>query len=132
MTDESGDDLVTLLSAETAFEAHTIVAVLKNAGIDAVAFDATRTGMGLSIKSVDGVPVQVRRVDFERARGALETNISDSVDIDWDEVDVGEREDDAPLRAPGRMPVLAQVAFGVAVLVFIAGLATAIAMLLDW
>ncbi len=40
--------------------------------------------------------------------------VADSVDLDWDEVNVGEREDDLPLRPVGQMPLLAKVAFAVA------------------
>ena len=112
MTEEEASDLVTLTTAETPFEAHTVVMVLKNAGIEAAAYDKADAGFGFSLSpGVKSVPVQVRREDLERARDALKTNISDSVDLDWDEVELGEREDNLPLTAPGRTPALAKIAF---------------------
>ena len=65
------------------------------------------------------MPVQVRRADLERARAALEKNTSDSVDLDWDEVDVGEREDHLPLTPVNRMPLLARIGFALAVAVVV-------------
>ena len=47
MTDDATDGLATLLTVQSAFEAHTIVAVLKNAGIEAKAFDAEDASFGL-------------------------------------------------------------------------------------
>ncbi len=112
MIDERESDLTTLTTAETPFEAHTIVMVLNNAGIEAVAFDKAQGIFGISVvPGVKGVPVQVRSEDLEKARDALKSNISDSVDLDWDEIDVGEREDRLPLSRPGRLPLPVQIAF---------------------
>jgi hypothetical protein len=61
-----------------------------------------------------GASVLVHREDLERARALLEQVISDSVDIDWDEIDVGQREDDLPLHKVSRVPPLAKVSFAVA------------------
>ena len=123
MMDESADALTTLLTVQSAFEANTIVAVLQDAGIDAVAFDAEDAGFGPTFRpEVRGVPVQVPRCDLERAREAVEAGVSASVDIDWDAIDIGVREDDLPLREPGRMPLLARIAFVIAVLLVLAGL----------
>jgi hypothetical protein len=84
----SEDDLVTLVVKPTEFEAKTLVAVLEEEGIKAVAFGAASAVMPLGIR-ITPVPVQVRRADLDRAKAALQMNIADSVDLDWDEVDVG-------------------------------------------
>jgi hypothetical protein len=104
---EDPDTLVTLTTAEGQFAAHTIVAVLQDAGIEAVAFDATAAGLGIGLYSgMIGVPVQVRRADLERAQAALNQNASDSIDVDWSAVDVGQQQD-----APADNSALARTMF---------------------
>jgi len=112
------DRLVTLLQAKTEFEANMTVAILADAGIQAFAFGGVHGALPLSSRFMR-VPVQVRESELEAAKAALASNAAGSVDLDWDEVDVGEREDSLPLRTPGRMPLAAKVAYGVAVLVVI-------------
>ena len=88
------DPLVQVAVAETEFAAQTKAAVLHDEGIDAFVFSAERawTG-GLAIASTSpGVPVWVKESDLERAKSTLNQRIADSVDLDWDEVDVGEPE----------------------------------------
>lgn len=97
-------DLVTLQVADSEFEANTIVATLHEAGIEAVAFGATSAAWP-ALGAVR-VPIQVRREDLERAKAAIKKTIADSVDLDWDEVDVGQREDEVPLNEPGRLPMI--------------------------
>jgi len=91
------DDLVTLVAKPSEFEAHALVAVLREAGIEAFAFGAMRAALPFS-ERLTPVPVQVRQVDLERAQAALKQNVADSMDLDWDDVDVGERLDDLPLK----------------------------------
>lgn len=112
---EDPDDLVTLVVKPTEFEANTAVAVLDDAGIKAFAFGAARAALPLG-ESFTGVPVQVRRVDFDRAQHALKKNVADSVDLDWDSVDVGEREDNLPLKSHRGMPPLIMAGFAAALL----------------
>jgi hypothetical protein len=119
MTGASHEDrLVTLLQAKTEFEANMTVAVLADAGIEAFAFGGAYGALPLSSRLMR-VPVQVRESDLDAAKAALASNVSDSVDLDWDEVDVGEREDGLPLRTPGRMPLAAKIAYGAAVAILI-------------
>jgi len=106
------DDLVLLRSVATAFEAHTLVAVLHEHGLDACVYDASATGFGIPGHS----EVMVRSREVARARRILDQQIADSVDLDWDEVQLGEREDDLPLQRPGRMPVWARGGMIVAIL----------------
>lgn len=104
-------DLVTVASAPTDFEAQTKAAVLESEGIEAFVFTAAHfwtggVGFGLEHKCVR---VWVRRRDVDRAREILSQRIADSIDVDWDEVDVGERADELPLTPTDRMPRLAKV-----------------------
>lgn len=105
-----GDDLVTLVTKSNEVEAATVVAVLKERGIEAVMFDALHGMWPLSAR-FPGVPVQVRRRDLERAAAALQKNIEDSVDLDWDEVEVGEREDQLPLGGSATMRFIYRIGF---------------------
>jgi hypothetical protein len=123
MTENAPDDLTTLLRVHTPFEAHTLAAVLKDAGIEVFVFDSAYAGFGTSLAPGKGdVPIQVRRREVERARRVLSENVSDSVDIDWNEIDLGRREDSLPLRSPGRMPPAARIAFAAVILVVLLGL----------
>ena len=111
------DDLVTITKTPTEFQANILVAVLREAGIEAFAFGTVSgayVGMG-----VLPVPVQVRSVDLERAKEALKQNASDSVDLDWDEIDVGEREDQTPLTHRKGMPLMARISITVAAIIVI-------------
>lgn len=111
-----GDDLVTVVSCATEFEAATWVAVLEEAGIDGFVFGGAQAALPLGQKFL-AVPVQVRAADLERARAALNDNRADAPSIDWDGVDIGEREDDLPLRTPGRMPLPAKIGFALALII---------------
>lgn len=110
------DDLVTVVSCSSEFEAATKVAVLEEAGIDAFVFGSSHAALPLSQRFL-AVPVQIRAGDLERARAVLNENQRDSPSIDWDSVDVGERDDDLPLREPGKMPWPAKVGFALAMIV---------------
>jgi len=108
---EPSDDLVVLRTAPTLFEAKLIVAVLADAEIDATARDHAMDAFGFSLSTAaNGIPVLVRAGDLDRARSELERRWRESVDIDWDQLDPGEREDDLPFHAPGRIPPLARIA----------------------
>lgn len=88
------DPLVRAATAESEFAAQTKAAVLQDEDIDAFVFPAERSwtgGIGIA-PSGGGVPVWVKRSDLERAQDALKQRVADSVDLDWDDVDVGEPE----------------------------------------
>jgi hypothetical protein len=85
------------------------------------------------------VPVQVRRVDLERAQVALKKNIADSVDLDWNEVDVGQPQDyaeptEAEIRrahepqTAGSMPLIIKLGFLLAVALVVLMLAMFVVM----
>jgi hypothetical protein len=110
------DDLAVVTTADTEFEAEAKAEALRARGIEAqVTRNAPSWTGHVSISpTARGASVLVHRDDLERARTILKQVIADSVDIDWDEVDVGEREDDLPLQPVGRMPPLAKVSFALA------------------
>ena len=113
----STSDLAVVTVAVSEFEASAKVAVLEDHDIRATVSRNAPSWTGqMSISpTARGASVLVRRDDLERARAILEANAQDSVDLDWDEVDVGEREDDLPLTEPGRMPAAARFALVVAI-----------------
>ncbi len=125
------DELATLITTRHAFEAHVIVAVLQDAGIHARAFDAIQSSLPLGT-SFTRVPVQVRRVDLAKAKEALKSNISDSVDLDWDQVDVGERVDRVPLTTRRGMPLAAKIATAFAVTLAVIYLMLALLGMVPW
>ncbi len=109
------DDPVQLLTASNEFEAGLIVDTLQEAGIAARAF-AAMTGDAYTSASTGGrVPIMVRRDQMEAAREAIERRRSDSIDIDWSEVDVGQRVE-GPSAGGGRFGT---IVFGAVVLVIV-------------
>lgn len=125
------DELATLITTRYGFEAHVIVAVLQEAGIDARAFDAIQTSLPLG-GGFTAVPVQVRRGDLARAKEALKSNLSDSIDLDWEQVDVGERVDHVPLTTRRGMPLAAKIATATAVTVVFVYLMLTLLGLAPW
>ncbi len=105
--------------AETAgdFEAQAKAAILRAGGIEAMVVSNSGSWSSYLRLSPSGIgaTVLVRREDRDRARALLRETIADSVDLDWDQVDVGEREDNLPLRPVNRMPLLARIGFALAV-----------------
>jgi hypothetical protein len=124
------DQLVTITTATSEFVAQILVAILDDAGIDAFTFGSTGTTLGMTGHSTLkgwGLPVQVRRRDVDAAKAALQANRRDSVDIDWDMVDVGTpAKDGAPHNTP---PMAARIAWLVAAAVMVLGLILAIIVL---
>ena len=124
------DQLTTITTATSEFSAQLLVAILNDAGIEAFAFGSTGTALGITGQSTNprwGVPIQVRRKDVEAAKTILLANKRDSVDIDWDMVDVGTPEEDgSPHNTP---PLAARFAWLVAAAVMVLGLLLAIIVL---
>ncbi len=115
-TEPRPNDMAVVAITATEFEAQTKAAVLRSEGIDCTVTHNAPSWTGhVSISPTAwGVTVWVCQRDLKSAQGVLQQAIADSVDLDWDEVDVGEREDQLPLRPVGQMPWLAKLAFAVA------------------
>ena len=124
---DRNDDLVTLLTATSEFAANSLVIVLEDAGIPAFAFSSAQNIFGVTGMSGNllSTAVQVRREDLERAKAALESNRIDSVDIDWDAIDVGEPVEQ--IRPPrSGLPLMATLGMVVAALALLSGLILAL------
>ena len=89
------DSLVDLTNARSEFEASIMIGVLKDRGIPAFTF--ANAGMTLQWEVAGSLPfrVCVRRDDLDSAREALRDARSESVDIDWKQVEVGSLPDAA-------------------------------------
>ena len=96
------DTTADLTSCPTEFEAETIAAALREQGIPAQVIGGLLTGM--RAEAPVAAKVIVRTKDLDRARGSLRALKAESVDIDWDEVDVGKPEPDAPALPEVRCP----------------------------
>lgn len=92
------DILVDLTTAKSDFEAQVIVESLRGQGIAAEAFTTAGTALPLHVGSSLPFRIAVRRRDLASAGAALRALRAESVDIDWDEVDVAEAEAEAGVR----------------------------------
>ena len=125
-------NLVKLLHVDSEFEAHTKAAVLLDQGIEArvITDGASWAGMLRLGPSEYGAGVWIQADDLEAATAALQQNVADSVDLDWDEVDVGQPEEEMEFTSRKCMPAPARFAFVVAVLAMLFGLMLFVAMIL--
>ncbi len=132
MTDLDRNDLEPIAQTDTEFEAQTKAAVLRSEGIDcAVVGNAPSWTGQMSLSPTGrGAFVLVKHQDVEQARKILQQRIDDSVDLDWDKVDVGEREDVLPLRPVNGMPMLAKIAAALIALTLLAGLIVAVLVMI--
>lgn len=105
------DDLVELVSVPVEFQAEAIAASLRERGVPARAIGGALAGFRAEAPAL--VRVVVLRRDLPAARAALERARAESVDIDWEDVDVGEPED--PGVAAGAGPDARGLAHGDAV-----------------
>lgn len=103
------DDLITVFMASTEFEAETVAATLREAGLPVAVFPSTSNALGIALGgagSLFGVPVQVRDCDCARARELLKAQKLVAESVDWDSVDVGSRDED--VSKLGTLPPLAR------------------------
>ena len=126
------DDLEPIATTETEFEAQTKAVVLRAEGIEcAVVGNAPSWTGQMSLSPTGrGAFVLVKRQDADQARKILQQRIDDSVDLDWDEVDVGEREDALPLHPVNGMPLPAKIAAALIALTLLAGLIVAVLVII--
>lgn len=129
--DDDQSDLARVAQTATEFEAHTKAAVLHEAGIDAKVICDTPTWTGqIGLGHNEYIAsVWVRREDLEAATAALEQTVADSVDIDWDDIDVGQPEDESNGEYSPAMPATAKFAFLVTLIVVLLGLALTVVVL---
>lgn len=129
MTSELNDiHLETLLVATSEFAANAIVVVLADAGIEAKAFGSIQGGFGLAIGCYTagwGTPVQVRSCDVVEAQRALDQAKQDSIDIDWDTVELGTFEGTISKPSSG-LPIAIKIAFFATALTVLVGIVAAV------
>ncbi|MEO1716508.1 MAG: hypothetical protein AAFR76_05295 [Planctomycetota bacterium] len=88
------DTLIPVADAPGHAAAHAMASALRDAGLQAFVFDTARTTLQWESPAViNPWQVHVRRADAERAAEILRNNRDESIDIDWEEVDVGAPED---------------------------------------
>ncbi len=129
------DEPAVVVRVPSEFEAHTIAAILRESGIEATVAPGSPswTGQMPVSPTAQGSAVVVRNTDLHRAQTVLRESEQDSVDLDWDEVDVGDRVDDLPLTRVGRMPVPAKFAAAMAATILIVSAVIGLIMLiLSW
>lgn len=92
--DERSDELVELMTCEGEMQAALVQAVLEGEGVESWRVPSAVRPDGLFVGSgINPTTVRVRRSSVEAARAALERRREESVDLDWDSVDVGEPAD---------------------------------------
>ncbi|MDP6692918.1 MAG: DUF2007 domain-containing protein, partial [Phycisphaerales bacterium] len=106
-------DLVTLTTAPSEFEANLLAIVLRDHNIEAFVFASSSSGLGVSLSSgTIGVPLQVRADDIAEAKRILASNKRDSIDIDWDELELaGQDFSETVVHKPVTMRLPAKIAF---------------------
>jgi hypothetical protein len=88
------ESIVELTATPTEFEAEAIAGALRAQGVEARVVGGLLAGFRAEAPAT--VRVMVRAADLETARNALRALKADSIDIDWDELDVGDPEPGAP------------------------------------
>lgn len=76
-------------------EAHIVASMLRESGVEAFVFDtANQTLQWDAPRIINPYLIHVKHEDLDRARQLIKSNREESVDLDWDEVDVGEPVDE--------------------------------------
>lgn len=114
-------DLVTLMILQTEFEANILAVILRDHGIDAFVFASAGVGMGVYLSGgTVGVPLQVSRENVNMARQVLIENRRNSIDIDWDELELAGS--DQAKSEYASMPVTARIAFFAVIIALLSGI----------
>ena len=88
------ESLVELRRCANEFKAGIVRSVLDDAGIESIVGPTEKTLPGVfGLTGFREAVVLVRREDLARAQAALDAKRRESVDLDWNEIDVGEPAD---------------------------------------
>ena len=117
-------DLVTLTTAPTEFEANLLAIVLKDHGIEAFVFASPGSALGVQLSGgTVGVPLQVREDDLVEAKQILASNKRDSIEIDWDELELAGKDfSETGVHKPAMMSLPAKFAFAGTAIVLLLGI----------
>ncbi len=110
--------LVTLTSSPSEFEAAAIAAALSDQGIPARVSGGTIAGFRAEVPGE--AQVLVFEHDLDRARNTLRAVRADSVDIDWDDVNLGESEPATETATSPPGPVIRKLVIGLAIAMVVA------------
>jgi len=120
------DDLVTIVTPPTEFEANILAIVLRDNNIEAHVFAAPIMGVGVALSGgTIGVPLQVPKHDLERATKVLSENKHRSIDIDWDELEL------SGSNAPYKASVMQPIAKIIAIVIILSFVGTFVASILN-
>jgi hypothetical protein len=109
------------MAVPSEFEANLLAIVLRDHDIEAFVFGTSTLGIGISLSSTLGVQLQVRAEDLVRAKQVLAANKRDSIDIDWDELQLAGSDNE--VHTPAMMRIPAKIAFTVTAIVLLVGIA---------
>jgi len=113
-------DLVTLMTVPSEFEANLLAIVLRDNGIKAFVFGTSALGIGIPNNRL-GAQLQVQQDDVIKATQVLTANKRDSMDIDWDELELAGS--NAKVHEPATMSLPAKIAFLITAIVLLVGFA---------
>lgn len=125
----TGENLAVVLAGVHEFEAQAKVALLAERGIQATIVWESLWSQGGVLPHARRASVCVRRDQADHAADILRRAAGETGDIDWDQVDVGEREDDLPLRPVTHVPILARISFALAATILVLAALGALAMI---
>ncbi len=112
---ESDESTTVLVTTQTAFEAETIAAALRDRGMAAQAVNTATTQLWAG--AVGGAKVLVYQRELEAARAMLKTIRAEGAAVDWDGTDLGPDFDAEPQSSRSTWTiVLILVAIGLTVL----------------
>jgi len=125
---DSSDRLVPLEHFSTEFAARSLAALLADRDIETIV--SGNYGSIFSIRRISGsaasFTVQIRQSQLELARLTIEDARADAAEIDWDQIDLGERTDNIPLTpVPETTPIWIRI-------IAIAGLILIALVILGW
>ena len=109
------------MTVPSEFEANLLAIVLRDNDIEAFVFGSSASGIGVPFSGgTIGIPLQVRQDDVDKAAQVLAANKRNSIDIDWDELELAGS--DVEVYKPTTMRFPAKLAFTVTAFVLLAGI----------
>jgi hypothetical protein len=103
---EREDDLVELTTRPNELDAGLVREVLRSGGIECSVRAASGVALGVfGASSFNPMTIMVRRDELENAQRLLTDQRAASVDIDWEDVDVGEPADDIARKIAEKDPL---------------------------
>ena len=101
-------DAVDLITVPNEVEAGVIRSVLEDAGIESWTLTSANTPVGIwGASAFNFTTIQVLETEYDRAQEVLNRTREESIDLNWESIDIGEPEDELAAEiASGRRPPL--------------------------